>query len=333
MKVLPDWNLLGRRRRPVALAVGFFDGLHRGHRRVIEEARRAARAMRGEAWVLTFANHPLSVLRPEAAPRLLTAARHKVALIARLGADGCLLMPFTRRFAALRPEEFAARLIDAVRPLRAIVTGAGWRFGRDGAGTAARLADLAGAHGIAVKGVRPVMRRRLPISSTRIRTEVAAGRLDEAAAMLGRPFSILGTVTRGTALGRRLGFPTANLDPHNEVLPPGGVYAVFARRQRPPGRGRRRAEPLRAGVLNLGLAPTVGLASAPRIELHLLDFKGDLYGADIEVWFVRRLRDEARFSSAADLRAAIARDAAAARRTLARKKDKESLYSPAAEAL
>lgn len=308
MKVRTDPSGLRRTGRPVVLAAGFFDGLHRGHCRLITLAMEEAARCAGRAWVLTFDRHPLTAIRPKAAPPRLTSNAHKIRILRRLGVDGCLLIPFTRRLAALEPEAFVHGLHSDVPGLHEVLVGRNWRFGRQGRGSPAMLSRMGSALGFRVRVIRPVTRGGLPVSSTRIRTAVLEGDLAEAEAMLGRPFSTLGTVTRGRALGRELGFPTANLDVHDEVLPPTGVYAVRATL-------RRRMLP---GILNLGFRPTVERrpAGKPVPELHLLDLNADLYGQEIEVSFASRLRDEKRFPSTEALRKQICRDVRAARELL-----------------
>jgi riboflavin kinase/FMN adenylyltransferase len=328
MRILHDFSVLRRKRRAVALAAGFFDGVHRGHRRVIRQTVLAARALGGEAWALSFAAHPLRVLRPGAAPPLLSSARHRARMLAGLGVDGCLMIPFTRRLASMEPEAFVRRLLGAAPTLRRVLAGGDWRFGRGGRGDIALFRRLAAERGVRVAAVPPVLWRGRPVSSTRVRGEIAAGRLACAAAMLGRPFSVLGVVTRGRTVGRTLGYPTANLAVENEALPPFGVYAVLAR-----AGARRRLLP---GVLNIGVRPTFGGRGGCHVELHLLDFRADLYGAEVEVFFVRRLRRERRFASTAALREQIGRDAAAARRALRRaaaKKVEETLCAAGSRVL
>ena len=319
MKVVTTFESLKRQPGPVFLAAGFFDGLHLGHRKVIDRTIASARAAGGRAWVLTFDTHPLRVLNPAEAPLLLTSGRHKMLLLRRLDLDGCLVLPFTHRLANLDAREFVSLLHRCIPPLAEIFAGRNWRFGRYGRGSPAMLARLSRGTGLTVNVIQPVTREGETVSSTRVRAAIVGGNLEEAAVLLGRPFGILGTVTRGRTVGRRLGFPTANLRPHNEVLPPYGVYAVHARL------GRRVHE----GVLNHGVRPTYGQGgrAAPTLELHVMDLNRDLYGTDIEVLFVERLRDERRFGSETALRRQIAADVLRARSLLAEKKLKESLYS------
>lgn len=305
MDVSRSFHALRNDPRPVFLAVGFFDGVHRGHRNVVRRAVVRARRIHGRAWVMTFDPHPLDVLSPGSAPPLLTSNFHKLELLRREGPNGCLLLSFTRQLARLTPEAFAARLLSAVPTLREILVGTNWRFGREGVGTPQLLARLVAPRGVTVTVVEPVRFAGRPISSTRIRSAVTLGRLGTAARMLGRPFSVLGTVVHGQAIGRQLGFPTANLDVQNEVLPPCGVYAARAR----VGTFRFKA------VLNLGFKPTTlhhHPAALPTLEVHLPGFSGNLYGKVMEVCFLRKLRNERHFSSPEALRRQIARDIARA---------------------
>jgi len=304
MKVLTDLASLRKVPHPLVLAAGFFDGVHRGHVKVIDRAVARARALRGKAWVLTFDAHPLKILNPAAAPPLLTSHGHKLKLLEQLHADGCLVMPFIRKLAGMEPEEFVSQLHECVPPLAEIFVGKNWRFGRQGRGGAGMLSRLSRGMDLRVNVVRPVVRKGETVSSTRIRAEILRGSLREAAVMLGRPFSVLGTVTRGRTVARRLGTPTANLDVHNEVLPPRGVYAA---------RAVVAGKPLSA-IANLGVRPTFADQRGKKavLELHVLDFRRSLYGKDVEVFFARKLRDERRFPSPEALKRQIAADIEAA---------------------
>jgi riboflavin kinase/FMN adenylyltransferase len=308
---------------PVLLAAGFFDGVHRGHAKVIDTAMRKARERGGSTWVLTFDTHPMRVLNPPAAPLLLTCNRHRKRLLGRLRVDGCLLLPFTRELAEREPESFVSDLHACIPPLTEVIVGSNWRFGHAGRGGPAMLSRLSRGRPLSLTVVRPVVWQGETISSTRIRQTVMRGNLGEAEAMLGRPFSVLGTVTHGRAIGRQLGFPTANLDSNNEVLPPLGVYAVVA----------LIGDTLHRGVINLGVRPTFGgqAGSVPLLELHVFDVDSDLYGQDVEVFFAAHLRAEMKFASHADLADQIARDVRAAREALAvsdiPKKLEDYLYS------
>jgi riboflavin kinase/FMN adenylyltransferase len=300
-KQLDDLSLEGR---PVVLAVGSFDGVHLGHQSVIGLAVEMARQADGEAWVLTLDPHPLKILKPEAAPPLITSTLHKVRLIEELGVDGCVIMPFTREVAAEEPDDFLKRLKQTVPGLSRRVVGENWTFGHGGRGDAALLKKLAPSLGFDVSVVEPLLRKNVAISSTRIRQAVAKGQLAEAQAALGHPFSILGTVVAGKRLGRQLGFPTANLDPHNEVRPPGGVYAVKVLV------GSRQFD----GVAFL--AESREAPSTPSgfvTEVHIMDFEEDLYGMDIEVLFIEWLRAARHFETRGALKKQIGLDVQQAR--------------------
>jgi riboflavin kinase/FMN adenylyltransferase len=302
---IPDLaNLPG----PIYLAIGVFDGVHLGHRSVLLRALADARAGGGSAVAVTFDPHPAKILRPSAAPRLLTATAHKLHLIRALGIETVLVIPFTADFAATPPADFVLQLHAACNPLREICVGHEWSFGRGRAGNLEMLREMGDRLGFDEVGVPAVHVDGEIVSSTAIRAAVEAGDLARARTLLGREYSILGTVARGDQIGRSLGFPTANLSAHNEQFPPNGVYAVTA---------LWRDRPLK-GVVNLGVRPTVGSATGERVlELHLFDFNEDIYGEDIEVTFRRCLRPEQKFDSLEALKAQIARDVAVARGILA----------------
>jgi riboflavin kinase/FMN adenylyltransferase len=290
---------------PAYLAIGVFDGVHLGHQavigRAVDDSRREANAT---AAVVTFDPHPLRVLRPESAPRLLTSTRHKFQFFSSLGATHCLALPFDAALAGTAADEFIRALAAAARPLREVCVGFNWSFGKGGAGNLDLLTRLGERYAFAVVGLPSVIVDHETVSSTLIRQAVEAGDLDRAARFLGRDFTILGTVVAGRQLGRELGFPTANLAAHNEQFPPDGVYAVDAQ-----WRGERYA-----GVVNLGVRPTVSAPGGERLlELHLFDFDRTIYGEDVEVSFRAFLRPERKFSGLDELREQIARDAQQAR--------------------
>jgi riboflavin kinase/FMN adenylyltransferase len=290
---------------PIILAAGFFDGVHLGHRAVLEVALAQARARHGRAWALTFDQHPLSILAPPHRPPLLTPLEVRLEQLADTGIDGCLMLPFTRALAACSPEAFIDLICRGAGHIAAIHCGANWRFGQHAAGDPARLAELGRTRGFEVEVAPAALYQEEPISSTRIRRAIQEGRLPDATAMLGRPYSIRETVVRGRGVGRQLGMATANLHPAAEVLPPVGVYAVRT------WLGDRPVE----GVANLGRRPTFPDAAPadPVLEIHVLDFAGDLYGATLDIAFVARLRAEMPFSSPDALVAQIERDIVAAR--------------------
>jgi riboflavin kinase/FMN adenylyltransferase len=313
MQVALQLAALRHIRAPLFLAAGFFDGLHRGHRKVIELTIARALAAGGQAWVLTFGTHPRKVLAPADAPQLLTANRHKLRLLQSMALNGVLLLPFTRRLAGMEPAAFVRLLCRNIPTLAEVFVGDNWRFGRKAAGTPTLLTQLGSTLGFKVRVVHPARLGGAAISSSRIRRHVQRGEFARASALLGRPFSVLGTVVHGLGLGRRLGYPTANLDLHNEVHPPNGVYAVKA--LIPAGKGKTAKV---NGIANLGVRPTFpgSAPNRPTLEIHLFDTRRRLYGADLEVFFVRRLRDERHFDSPDKLCRQIAADTRRARRIL-----------------
>jgi len=298
------WNLEAR---PRAVTIGVFDGLHQGHRHVISLLRSRAAGLGGlECAVATFDPHPLTVVAPEHAPRLLTGIEHRLELLAEAGLDLAAVLPFDEEMRRLTSAAFAAAVLRDALQARLVVVGEDFRFGHQRTGNVASLAELGDAHGFAAEVV-PLVGGQAPMSSTRIRAMVAAADLAGAAAALGRPHEVRGTVVRGDGRGRELGYPTANVAvPAALALPPPGVYAVRA------GRVGGAVAP---AVANLGSRPTFD-GEGETLEVHLLEPPGDLYGATLRVAFVARLRDEKRFASAADLVAQISADAVAARALL-----------------
>jgi riboflavin kinase/FMN adenylyltransferase len=289
------------------VTIGVFDGLHQGHRHVIALLRRRAQELGGlESAVVTFDPHPLTVVAPEYAPRLLTGIEHRLELLAEAGLDLAAVLPFDEATRRLTSAAFAAAVLrDALRA-RLVVVGEDFRFGHQRTGNVASLAELGDAHGFAAEVV-PLVGGQSPMSSTRVRAMVAAADLAGAAAALERTHEVRGRVEHGDGRGRTLGFPTANVAvPAELALPPSGVYAV---------RAGVVGAPLGPAVANLGTRPTFGPGRLA-LEVHLLDPPGDLYGATLRVAFVARLRDEARFDSLSALAAQIAADVAAARLAL-----------------
>ena len=311
MRVVRRFAVLPAAARGAVLAIGNFDGVHLGHRAVLEAARRRA-AVEGALWgALTFEPHPRELLSPESAPARLTPFALKAALIRALGADLLIVLPFDRALAALAPEAFVAEVLAARIGARAVATGVDFRFGHRRAGDVATLARAGARHGIAVEPVEPVEVEGERCSSTAVRAHLEAGRVDRAARLLGRPHEVAGLVRPGDRRGRTLGFPTANLAPRpaRVQLPGAGVYAVTARIAGEPG-GR-----WHPAVANLGRRPTFD-GEGLRLEVHLLDGEHALYGRRLAVRFLERLREERRFASPAELVEQIARDCAAARRVL-----------------
>jgi riboflavin kinase/FMN adenylyltransferase len=304
MQILRSISELGDLSGPLFLAIGVFDGVHLGHQAVISTSARHAKEAGGTPVVVTFDPHPAKVLRPQDAPHLLTATQHKIALIRDLGVGHLLVLHFDRQFAATAPEEFVRQLVTNSRPLREICVGHEWSFGKGRAGNLALLKKLGATAEFNVVGVQAVTVNGEVVSSTAIRRAVAEGDLVKATQMLGREYTILGTVKAGEKLGRKLGFPTANLSAHSEQFPPNGVYVTEA----------RLAGALYRGVANLGYRPTVSGEKPERLlELHLFDLNKEIYGEEVEVRFLRYLRAEQKFENVDALAAQIARDVKSAR--------------------
>ena len=304
MEILRSIAELESLRGPLFLAIGVFDGVHLGHQAVISAATSHARAADGTPVVMTFDPHPLKVLRPQHAPHLLTATQHKIALIRDMSVEHLLVINFDRKFAATSPEEFVEELVMHSRPLREICVGHEWSFGKDRRGNLDLLKRLGVQLDFSVVGVPPVLVNGEVVSSTAIRQAVEKGDLAKAAEMLGREYTILGTVTHGDNLGKKIGFPTANLSAHSEQFPPNGVYFAEARVN----------GVLYYGVINLGYRPTVSSGKSERVlEIHMLDFDRDIYGEDVEVRFMRHLRPERKFESLESLAQQIELDVRRAR--------------------
>ncbi|MCE9580881.1 MAG: bifunctional riboflavin kinase/FAD synthetase [Planctomycetes bacterium] len=283
---------------------GVFDGVHLGHQAVLKEVAAWAKELHGTAVALTFDRHPQTVLRGAPVPSI-TSIDHRLLLMERAGADLTIVLPFTVELARLSPAEFLDMLLVRELHARGLVLGFDQRFGHHAAGDFAMAKAWGEAHGVEVRRGPEVVRAGSKVGSSAIRMAIAGGRLDDAAAMMGRPASLYGTVVKGDGRGRTINVPTANLDPHHELVPPRGVYLTTTTID---------GKPFRA-VVNIGVRPTFGGGKAEVVEAHILDFSGDLYGRDLELQFVRKLRDEKKFDSAEALVAQIRADIAEARKS------------------
>jgi riboflavin kinase/FMN adenylyltransferase len=295
------------------LTVGTFDGVHRGHQAVAAEVVRRARGSGRRSVLVTFDPHPLEVVNPAAAPRLLTLPDERAALLAALGLDQVAVLPFTPALSHLAPDAFVRQVLRAEFGMAELVLGYDHGFGRGRAGDLATMRQLGAADGFGVDVVEPVRDDGQPISSTLIRAAVAHGRLKPAARWLGRAYAVRGTVVAGAGRGRGIGVPTINLAPPDprKLLPPDGVYAVWVTME---GRGKGEGGKV-GGMMNQGPRPTFG-DETRTLEVHLFDFAGDLYGATVTVAWVERLRDVRTFPSREALVAQLARDRDAARARL-----------------
>ncbi len=283
-----------------ALALGNFDGVHLGHQALFRLA-----GTHGRPAALTFEPHPGKVLQPELAPKLITTLSRKLELFAACGLAAAVVVPFTPAYAATSAEAFEASLLDVLRVAH-LVVGQDFTYGARRSGTVGTLRTAALARSAQLHVVEPVTVEGVVASSSRIREYLLEGRVSAARALLGRAFDLDGVVVRGDGRGRTLGWPTANVDTEAEIRPGAGVYAVRVRL------GASEGAPWRGGAANVGSRPTFG-GTGVTLEVHLLDWSGDLYGQPVRVAFLERLRPEQRFGSVPELAAQIRRDVEAAR--------------------
>ncbi len=314
--------------KPVVLAMGCFDGVHIGHQKVISTAVEQAEARGGEAWVFTFNPHPAKILSPETAPQLISVETCRLRQFEALGVHGAIVIPFDQTFAHTEPEQFLSSLWKKLPTLSGIVCGTDWSFGYQARGKFQSLEKLCGEHGITATAVPPVLFNGERISSTHVRQAVRDGDIPLAEKMLGRPFSIFGTVVKGRGIGRGLGFPTANIDPENELIPAPGVYAAFtkgesqkAKVKSPDSNSRPSSFDSRPLTLPTPSAVFIGERKTfsdhePVIEAYLLDFDGDLYGQPIEICLVQKIRPVEKFPSKEALVTQIEKDITQIRRLL-----------------
>jgi len=292
------------------VTIGVFDGVHIGHRTVIERTVARARAVGAMSIVVTFDPHPLKVLGAHHLAPSLMSLKHRVNIIRSLGVDKVIVMKFDQRLSEMDPSVFIKDIIRKKLNAQEIFVGEDFCFGKGAGADIRALKRIAGTAGLKVHPVKAVKRGGRIISSSEIRRLIVAGRIKEASNLSGRPFSILGTVVSGAKLARVLGYPTANINPHHEAMPPSGVYAVKVRLDKK----------LFKGVMNIGVRPTFydhGRDTEPSIEVHIFGFHGSIYGKDLEVIFVRRLRPEKKFNTIDSLIEQVRRDEKAAKRLLA----------------
>jgi riboflavin kinase/FMN adenylyltransferase len=308
MKIIHALEQFSDNKVPVILAAGCFDGLHIGHRAVIQVAIDRARACGGEAWVFTFDPHPAKVLSPEHAPPLIFTTGQQLRHLQEMGVDGCILQPFTTEFMKQEPTAFFDNLCSNIPELAGISVGQDWSFGKNRAGTAELLTKLCGEQNIFFSALPAICWKKERISSTRIREAVKLGHFEDVQGMLGHPVSTIGTVVHGKQIGRGLGYPTANIEPENDMLPPRGIYAAK----------------LRVGHLLHNAAAYIGHRETfhenePQVlEVHLIDEENiDLYGQQVEVSYLEYIRGDRVFEDADKLKGQIKADIASIRTVLA----------------
>jgi riboflavin kinase/FMN adenylyltransferase len=285
------------------LALGNFDGVHRGHRKILDRVQRVANERAATSVVMTFDPHPPRIVRPDKAPALLMTKVQKLEAIADAGVQGAAIVRFTQELSHWDPETFVRAVLVDWLQVAEVWVGANFLFGHDRAGNFSLLRVLGARYGFKAEKIDPVRYKDFVVSSTRIRRLVAEGRVDEAGALLGHQYVLDGTVVRGDQRGRTIGFPTANLCTENELMPPHGVYATTT----------RIGEIVHPSVTNVGTRPTVDNSGRTTIETHIFDLDRDLYGLTVRVGFVQRLRDERAFESLELLRAQIDADCRRAR--------------------
>lgn len=331
MQIIPDLRKYkAHSSRPVILALGNFDGFHLGHQKLLRYVAAQARRHHGLAAVLTFPEHPHSILHPDRKPLMLTSVEQKLFYIKEAGIDLCFLQSFTPVFAKITPADFVKKFLVEKIHVREICMGSDAHFGRDRAGDTKLMERLAKECGFLFREMKPVIAGRKPVSSSRIRSLLIRGEIKKAGECLGRPFSVLGKVVRGKGHGNHLGFPTANLEVHSDMMIPLGVYIASGRFFKKTTRSNTQhsISELRGlvpegapgkwlpGVMNFGKRPTYPRAETPRpiLELHLLNFGERVYGKTIEVALHRLIRPEQKFYSEEALQARIRRDIRAAQR-------------------
>ncbi len=302
-RVIPE-----RSQTPTALTIGNFDGVHRGHQAMLERLKESARSLGLSACVLTFEPHPLELFAPQTAPTRLTSLREKLELLAAHGIAQVHVSRFDRAYASRSPQEFIERVLLAGLGMRWLLIGDDFRFGARRAGDFSLLQTASREHGFGLEAMPTVAFEGARVSSSMVRAALAAGRLAEAEVLLGRPYSISGRVVHGDKLGRTIGYPTANVQLRHNRPPLSGIFAV----RTVDGLGR-----WRDGAASLGLRPTVDDSGRNKLEVHLFDYSGDLYGQHLRVDFLHKIRDEQKFSDLAALKSRIAEDCDIARKLLA----------------
>lgn len=315
MKILYGYRDLKDKLKDPIIAIGIFDGIHIGHKRVIKKILNLPGKGRDRV-VVTFDPHPQTVLCPEKTPPRIMSLEHRLFILGKMGISATIVIRFTDFIAMMSPEEFISRVIKAIGA-RTVYVGSNFHFGKGKSGNVETLKELGNSSGVDVRIVGPVKKGGRVISSTWLRKLISAGNILKAEELLRRPVSVLGAVVSGDRRGTVLGVPTANIDPHHEVIPPAGVYAVKV------DAGGK----LFDGVLNIGFRPTFygrkntsGKRKEPQIEVHLVDFKGDLYGKNIEIFFIKKLRREKKFKNDGKLKIQIKKDIELARKILVSKK-------------
>lgn len=289
--------------RPTVLTLGVFDGLHLGHQEIMRKVVERAKAVDAVATAITFDPHPRAVLHPDSAPPLLQTLDQRLANLEVLGIEQAIVIPFTREFAGQPAENFLSDIIHDRLQAKEVYLGKGFAFGKDRGGNIELLRSMSEKLGFIADEVHEIQLRGMRISSSKIRSLLADGYVNLARRMLGRPYGVEGVIIRGNRRGHTIGFPTANLKPHNRVIPRFGVYATATLID---GTWRK-------SITNIGVRPTFESDADPSIETFVFDFDGDLYGDVLRVRFLHRIRDERKFTGIGELKAQIEKDSNRAR--------------------
>ena len=286
------------------LALGNFDGLHRGHLKIVERVKRSSNDRGGTAMAMTFDPHPPKIIRPEKAPKLLMTTEQRLEALQNAGIEVVVVVDFTYELSRWEPERFVEEILVQWLKVAEVLVGSNFLFGRDRTGSFSLLRRLGQEHGFRADKIDPVRYKQFIVSSTRVRRLVSEGRVDEAAALLGHSYRLDGKVVQGEKRGRKLGYPTANIVTNNALIPPNGVYATTLEIN---GISR-------AGLTNIGVRPTYSDSDSVTIKTHVLNHQEELYGSSVRLGFVQRLRDEKKFSDIDSLRAQIKIDEETAKR-------------------
>lgn len=291
MKVIYGIDKIKKYKRPVA-ALGVFDGVHIGHRHILKAAVNKARVINGTAVAVTFYPDPQK-------EQSLYSLKHRLRLISELGIDACVIIKFTPAFSRMKAQDFIREIIAQKINARFIYVGKNFRFGKSAKGGAKLLKRLAKAYNYKLKTFEVIRRKRQPVSSTYIRNLITSGNLTLARKLLSRPVTVLGTVVKGISLARQIGFPTANINPHHEILPPSGVYAVKVVLN----------NKIFRGICNIGRKPTLPqYRSEKHVEVYIFNFNRNIYGKDLEIQFIKKIRNEKKFPSLRHLAGQIIKD-------------------------